>query len=347
MAKSTLPFKPSAVTKRLVGALPERSRDVIVSRYGLAAGKKTETLDAIGKRYGITRERVRQIENHAIKLIQESEALTKEGESLASLEEALHDLGAILSERAILEELAPDAETRNHLYFLLTVGKTFKRAKEDNHFAARWHVDSEVAKAVEDALKQVHGKVRPSDVLSEDELVEHVRSCLSRVSAKHRTKETILRWLTLSQCLVRNPLGEWGRPSAPGIRVKNIRDYAYLALKRHGSPMHFREVAKAIKELFGKRAHEATTHNELIKDKRFVLVGRGMYALSEWGYAPGPVITIIENILKEKGPLTKAQIMEEVQKQRWVKDNTIVVNLQNPKFVKGKGGVYSLKTSGK
>lgn len=345
MAKKTLSFKPNTVTKRLISSLPERSRDVIVSRYGLAPGKRSETLDAIGKRYGITRERVRQIENHAIKLIQESEVLTKESESFAALEEAIHDLGAILSERAILDELAADAETRNHLYFLLTVGTSFKRAKEDDHFSVRWHVDSDVAKAVEDALKQVHNKVRPSDVLSEDELVEHVRSCLSRVSAKHRSKDTILRWLNLSQCLVRNPLGEWGRPTAPGIRVKNIRDYAYLALKRHGSPMHFTEVAKAISELFGKKAHKATTHNELIKDKRFVLVGRGMYALSEWGYEPGPVIAVLEKILKEKGPMTKAQILEEVRKQRWVKDNTVVVNLQNKKFVKGSDGKFSLRAA--
>lgn len=345
MAKNTLSFKPNTVTKRLISALPERSRDVIVSRYGLASGKRSETLDAIGKRYGITRERVRQIENHAIKLIQESESLTKESDSFTALEEAIHDLGAILSEKAILDELASDTETRNHLYFLLTVGLPFKRAKEDDHFTVRWHVDTDVAKAVEDALKQVHGKVRPSDVLSEDELVEHVRSCLSRVSTKHRSKETIMRWLTLSQCLVRNPLGEWGRATAPGIKVKNIRDYAYLALKRHGSPMHFTEVAKAISELFGKKAHKATTHNELIKDKRFVLVGRGMYALSEWGYQPGPVIAVLEKLLKEKGPMTKSQILDEVRKQRWVKDNTVVVNLQSKKFTKGIDGKFSLRSS--
>ncbi|PIR85543.1 hypothetical protein COU15_00405 [Candidatus Kaiserbacteria bacterium CG10_big_fil_rev_8_21_14_0_10_45_20] len=345
MPKTPLPFKPNAVTKRLVGSLPERSRDVVVSRYGLAPGKKSETLDAIGKRYGITRERVRQIENHAIKLIQESEALIKENESFSALEEAIHNLGAILSEKAILNTLAPDVETRNHLYFLLVVGRAFQRTKEDDHFAVRWHVDSDVAKVVEDALKEVHGKVRPSDVLSEDELVKHVESCLVRANAKHRNRSTILRWLELSQCLIKNPLGEWGRESAPGIKVKNIRDYAYLALKRHGSPMHFREVAQTIKQLFGKKAHEATTHNELIKDKRFVLVGRGMYALSEWGYEPGPVINVITQILNEKGPLTKNEIMEEVRKQRWVKDNTIVVNLQNPKFTKTKDGKYSLQNT--
>ncbi len=339
-----LTFKPSIVSKKLVSGLPERSRDVVVSRYGLTGGGKPETLDSIGKRYGITRERVRQIENHAVKIIQESQALEKEMVALRTLEESIRGMGGILSEDTILSEFAKDDETRNQLYFLLVVGQPFINAKESDDFKARWFVDRDLAKSVEDALKQVHAKVKPSDVLTEDELVEHVVSCLAKVNTKYKNKDTVRRWLELSNCLMRNPLGEWGRQSAPGIRVKNIRDHAYLALKRHGSPMHFREVAKAIDKLFGKKAHEATTHNELIKDDRFVLVGRGIYALKEWGYRTGPVVEIIKHILKEAGPLAKDEIMKRVAKERYVKPNTIIVNLQNPAFVKA-DGKYTLKSA--
>ncbi|MBP6945693.1 MAG: hypothetical protein KBC74_00200 [Candidatus Pacebacteria bacterium] len=337
-----LPFKPVQVSKRLVAVLPERSRDVVVSRYGLGSKARGETLDAIGKRYGITRERVRQIENHATKLTQDSPALTKEASSFVWLENAIRELGGVLSENMLLDEFAKDTETRNHLYFLLVVGQPFISAKETPDFKARWSVDPELTKAVESALKQVHGTVKHSDVLSEDKLVEHVMSCLTKVNTKYRSKDTVRRWLELSNCIMRNPLGEWGRASAPGIRVKNIRDHAYLALKRHGSPMHFREVAKSIEKLFGKKAHEATTHNELIKDGRFVLVGRGIYALKEWGYRIGPVVEIIKHILKESGPLTREEIMKRVSKERYVKPNTIIVNLQNSSFTK-KDGKYSLK----
>lgn len=340
MAK--LSFKPAQVTKRLVSVLPERSRDVLVSRYGLADKVRGDTLDAIGKRYGITRERVRQIENSAVKLIQDSSTIEKEVAAFNALEAAIRELGGILSERMILDEFAKDDETKNHLYFLLVVGRPFILSKENGDFKARWHVDHDLAKSVEDALKQVHAKVAPSDVLSEDKVVEHVMSCLTRVNSKYRSKDTVRRWLELSNCIMRNPLGEWGRTDAPGIRVKNIRDHAYLALKRHGSPMHFREVAKSIEKLFGKSAHEATTHNELIKDSRFVLVGRGIYALKEWGYRTGPVVEIIKHILKESGPLTREEIMKRVSKERYVKPNTIIVNLQSPLFVK-KDGKYALK----
>lgn len=343
MAK--LQFKPAAATKRLVQVLPERSRDVVVSRYALSGQQRAETLDSIGKRYGITRERVRQIENHAIKFIQESEALMRESASFQALEQSLHDLGGVLSEHTILNTLAPnDPETQNHIFFMLTVGKSFNPAKEDKDFSKRWYVDADVAKEVENALKQVHQKVRPSDVLTEDQLVTHVMNCLTKVNAKYRNRDTILRWLELSQCLVKNPLSEWGRTTAPGIKVKNIADYAYLVMKKNGSPMHFREIAKAIRDTFGKKAHEATTHNELIKSDRFVLVGRGIYALAEWGYRSGPVATIVEHILREHGPLTRDEIIEKVGKERYVKTNTILVNLQqSSKFSKTKDGKYALK----
>lgn len=214
--------------------------------------------------------------------------------------------------------------------------------KEDSQFKTRWLVDEQLGKAVEDALKTVHSTIKQNDVVQEDALVDHVLSCMTKVNAKYKNKETVKRWLELSNCLMRNPLGEWGRVTAPGIRLKNIRDHAYLVLKRNGSPMHFREVAKAIEKTFGKKAHQATTHNELIKDKRFVLVGRGIYALTEWGYRPGPVIDIIKHILKERGPMTRDELIKAVSQERHVKLNTILVNLQSNALTKTKDGKYAL-----
>ncbi len=127
------------------------------------------------------------------------------------------------------------------------------------------------------------------------------------------------------------------------VKTKGVRDYAYLAVKRHGSPLHFREVASLIEKMFGRAAHVATTHNELIKDGRFVLVGRGMYALKEWGYTQGVVRDVIREVLRKNGPLTREQIVEKVLKERHVKPGTIAVNLQNQKYFKrGKDGSYVL-----
>ena len=98
-----------------------------------------------------------------------------------------------------------------------------------------------------------------------------------------------------------------------------------------------------IEKMFDRKAHIATTHNELIKDSRFVLVGRGMYALREWGYTEGVVRDVVREALRKQGPMTKEQIIAHVLKERHVKPGTIVVNLQNQKYFKrGKDGKFSL-----
>ncbi|MDQ5927659.1 MAG: hypothetical protein QG633_97, partial [Patescibacteria group bacterium] len=86
-----------------------------------------------------------------------------------------------------------------------------------------------------------------------------------------------------------------------------------------------------------------TTHNELIKDGRFVLVGRGLYALTDWGYMQGVVRDVIKKVLNEHGPLKRDEIIDKVLKERYVKPNTIIVNLQDPEhFEKQSDGAYKL-----
>jgi hypothetical protein len=152
----------------------------------------------------------------------------------------------------------------------------------------------------------------------------------------------LLRYLVISKRIGKNPLGEWGRIESPHVRIKNTRDFAYLTLKRHGNPMHFTEVAQGVEKLFSRRAHPATTHNELIKDSRFVLVGRGLYALREWGYEPGVVRDVIRGILARDGALSREEIVERVKRERYVKDATIAVNLQNTMFARMPDGKYML-----
>ena len=65
-----LSFQPKNITKELLSDLPDRSRKVLVDRFGLNSKGETRTLDAIGKEYGITRERIRQIENHTLKKLE-------------------------------------------------------------------------------------------------------------------------------------------------------------------------------------------------------------------------------------------------------------------------------------
>ncbi len=331
---ATIQFKPKQSTKRLLAVLPDRARDVLTSRYGLGKSDEKMTLDAIGKTYGITRERVRQIENYAIANIRKSDAYKAEATTFKELENLLHSLGGIVVEDDFLASVAKDESTQNHVNFLLVLGDTFKKRKEDDEFKHRWHVNEELAKQVEGSLRKLYSNLNDQDLLPESEMVNTFLRHLEGVSEKYKNQEIVRRWLSLSKKVGKNAVGDWGVSHSPNIKTKGMRDYAFLVIRKHGSPIHFREVARQINDVFKKKAHVATTHNELIKDPRFVLVGRGLYALAEWGYMSGVVKDVIRKIIEKNGPLTKEQIIDKVLKERYVKENTILVNLQNHKYFK-------------
>jgi hypothetical protein len=343
MATATISFKPKQTVKRLLSSLPDRAREVIIYRYGLGKDVKRMTLDSIGKVYGITRERVRQIENYALNQIRKSPEYTEEKAVFAEIETLLHSLGGIVVEDDFLGHVSKDQSLQNHIFFLLVVGEPFRKFKEDDIFRHRWHVNEELAKKVEEALKKLYSSLTNQDLLPESEMVDKFLGHLEDVSEKYKNQEVVRRWLGLSKAIGKNALGDWGVSNSSNVKTKGMRDYAFLVIRKHGSPIHFRDVAKQITVMFNKKAHVATTHNELIKDPRFVLVGRGLYALAEWGYAPGIVREVIAHVIENNGPLTKEEIVDKVLKERYVKENTIVVNLQNPKyFRRDKDGKYAV-----
>ena len=332
--QTDLSFKPRDISKRLLSVLNKRGQDVIINRYGLGAKPSKLTLDAIGKKYGITRERVRQIENHSLLSMRKSKVYKDLEPEFSELKGLVMELGGIVSEKNLLAHLAKDEGGKNHAHFLLVVGESFIKTKEDEEFLHRWHVDADHAKKIEQALRRLYGKLSDDDLLVESDMITMFLDEVKDLNEKYKDEEIVRRWLSLSHKIGKNPLGEWGKSSSSNVSAKGMRDYAYLVIRKHGSPIHFKEVAKAITQYFNKKAHVATTHNELIKDPRFVLVGRGLYALSEWGYMSGVVKDVIKKILEKDGPLPKEKVIEKVLKERYVKENTILVNLQNTKYFK-------------
>src|SRR3989338_1509794 len=339
---SIIKFKPKQASKKLLSALSDRSKEVMESRYGLRKNSERMTLEAIGQHYGITRERVRQIENHSIAAIRKSKYYTEEKAVFDELEQIIHALGGIIVEQDLLDHISKDESVQNQINFLLVIGHPFKKIKEDDDFRHRWYVDEELSKNVHMSLKKVYENLKDEDLVPETEMIKAFMEHIKDLAEKFKNEEMIRRWLSISKKIGKNPLGEWGKSSSPNVSAKGMRDYAFLVIRKHGSPIHFKEVAKIIGEVFKKKAHIATCHNELIKDPRFVLVGRGLYALSEWGYMSGVVKDVIRKILEKHGPLTKEEIIDKVMKERYVKENTIAVNLQNLKyFKKNKEGKYT------
>jgi len=308
-------FNYSKICADLISDLKEREKEIISRRFGLN-GLERETLESIGQDFGISRERVRQIQKVGILKIKPK--LSQYQKVFQSFLEYFKKFGNLRKEENVLTELG-GKNWKNEVYFLLTLQKPFQRFLENNDFYSLWITDLnsfELAKKVIDSLA----------------------SQLQKIGRPIRFEESFLE---ISKKIQKNKEGLYGLKDWPEINPRGIKDKAFLVFKKVGKPLHFRGVTNLIEG-----AHPQTVHNELIKDSRFVLVGRGIYALREWGYYPGQVKEVISKILKEsEEPLKKEEILEKVLSQRLVKENTILLNLSNKKyFLKDSQGRYRPKT---
>src|SRR3989344_3610281 len=119
---ANITFKPKQVVKRLLSALPKRAREVLESRYGIgASGKSPMTLEAIGSSYGITRERVRQIENYALGIIRKSDAFKSEKAVFDELAKHIEGMGGMVTEEELLASISKDQSIHTFIHFLLTL----------------------------------------------------------------------------------------------------------------------------------------------------------------------------------------------------------------------------------
>jgi len=267
------------ISQNILSNLSKRQKEVLERRFGLD-GYKQETLQQIGMDFGVTRERIRQIEREAFLKLRKKE--DKLRIVFNHFIDYLNKNGGQKREDLLIKDLAEDQKA--YIYFLLCIGSVFFRQKEDNDVHSFWS-------NTKDAKEKLDKEVFP------------------------------------------NP--------------KGVRDTAYLVLKKTEQPIHFREIASRSNQLYAqtKKVLPQTVHNELIRDPRFVLVGRGIYALKEWGYDSGTVKDVILNTLKKsKKPLSKNEILNAVKKQRIVKDNTIFLNLSDKtSFKRNLDGKYVIR----
>ena len=194
---NTITFKPKQVTKRMLSHLPERAYEVVTNRFGLTEDAQRKTLEAIGKKYGITRERVRQIENAALALIRKSEAFKDEKGVFEELKKLMHTLGAVVSEHELLGHISKDKLTQNHIHLYLTLGDDFKKHKEDEDFKTRWSVDDEVSEEVHKSLKNLYENLSDDELVTESEIVARFLDEVKELSTQYKNAEIAKRWLSM------------------------------------------------------------------------------------------------------------------------------------------------------
>jgi len=341
-------FKPVDIVKEILASMKERDRQILAHRYGLE-GKETKTLAAIGAEQNLTRERVRQIEKDLIKNLRKA---SLKSDSFVSAKDFLLNVisehGRIVAEESLLLTLnIKDPKEQRAVIFMLHLIEELERYLHEN-YRKSWVMvlfnENLLHKFSEESKKIISSAGHP---LPTDEFMRHFKQTeFYKANQAEMSDRVILNFLELAVEIEKNVFGHWGLSEWREINPKDVGDKAYLVMKYHGKPEHYSVITEMInKHKFDNRiAYKETVHNELIKDNRFILIGRGIYALSEWGYKPGVVADVIKEILKESPhPLSREKIIEEVLKKRQVKKNTILVGLSNKKLFRKIGkNLYAL-----
>lgn len=311
----------------------EREIKILADRFGL--GKTPKTLNSIGSQYNLTRERIRQIVNNTVKKISGHCVNSDLKHLVSEIEKLAENKKGILTKDFLVERFGITGnEDANALTFILHLTPRLNQVKESNTLKPTWVLGkpknykiNEISKAVGDLLKKNNKVMTAKEIatsLKDDEVL--IESILEATKATMPAED-----------------GKWGLAIWPHVNPKSIRDKSKFILKKHAKPMHYSELTEKISQMGSKNVTKQSVHNELIKNQDFVLIGRGIYALSEWGYTPGVVEEVIVTVLTEAGePLHKNEIIKRVQDKRIVKDSTIVLNLQKNRFKRVAKAVYTL-----
>lgn len=333
-------FEPSLIVNKIVEQLKDREKSILIKRYGLK-GNKIDTLESIGKEHGLTRERVRQIEKALIKNLKKS--LPEHDHFVSSRDLLLSTIaehGGVMAEDHLLTFLGIETdEDGNAVKFLLNLIIEVEGLEDDKEIKTSWITLSFnkdfLKKFVSESKKILQDKKQP--ITPEVFLEAFKQSDFYKQNIGQLNDKVVINFLHAAADIRKNPFGEYGLSHWNEIHPKDVGDKAYVILKHHGKPEHYSVITELInKHHFDKRtAYKETVHNELIKDKRFILVGRGIYALAEWGYTSGVVADVIKDVLKKKGsPMSREEIVKAVLAHRMVKKNTILVGLSNKKYFK-------------
>lgn len=319
----------------------EREREIISRRFGLYDRK--ETLEQIGELLGITRERVRQLEKAILSRLKafSGDALPHIGELEAEIIEHLKSMGNVarISDLAAKYIEIPSKIDNSRMTFIASLSPNLSLVEDHDDYYPTVGMKSEHS---EDTIKEKINQVVDAIVkVDEPAKIEVIAGAMG-----HPEPEQVRALASASKKLA-SLNNRWGLIKWPLVNPKNIRDKIYVILYESGKPMHFSDLAKQIRNSTFKRRDVTTQaiHNELIKDSRFVLVGRGIYALKEWGYNRGTVADVISEVLKDAGkPLHRDEIVKQVLQKRLVKETTILLNLQGkPQFQRTSKATYGLK----
>jgi hypothetical protein len=338
---STVATEIQNTFETILSSLVEKERSVIIRRIGLKWEK--ETLQEIGDTYGITRERVRQIEDVGIKKIGRIMRTSPLMQIQESGEKILQMHGGIMTRDRLISAIIADIGIEGSLNYniidvLLQADYNLQRSKPQLGTNTYFHFAEITKKMVEGVHKEALKVLKKKwDILETTALYEAVHvGLLAQFGAIPNIVIDSIMDIFLD--IVKGEEKYIGLEKWKILNPATLKDKAIYVLKKHKEPLHFLDIASAITEKFGEPVKISTIHNELIRNGEFILIGRGIYVLKEWGYKDGTVLDVILEIFKKSNtPLSTEEITARVLKVRQVKITTIYMNLQNKKYIERVG----------
>ncbi len=332
--------------------LTDKESTVIRRRFALSSQK--QTLEKIGEHFNVTRERIRQIESIALSKLRRTVRTTRLEEVNDLAKAVLRMHGGVMREDTLVSMVLKQVKGSTDLdgavlRLSFSIDADMSAGRRSNTYVPFWRLETLSMQDISVILSNVVKILRKrKSCMRLDEVVSAVQA-LNLFDQRIPSNELISSCLTVDERLREIPEG-WGLTEWRFVRPRSIRDKVEIILRKSGEPLHFMDIANRIREAHfdHKNVTVQAVHNELIRYPEFVLVGRGLYALKEWGFESGTVADVIERILKEKGPLSKKEIIAEVSKQRTVKVGTISLNLQKMPYFKRVGrAVYAFDSAQK
>ncbi|MCX6807889.1 MAG: HTH domain-containing protein [Patescibacteria group bacterium] len=329
------------IASEIFKVLTEKEQAVISQRFNLN-GKGKRTLNYIGQQYTVTRERIRQIEAVALVKLRRTMKNTQIKSIVDIAHNVLREHGGLLIESklvsAVLQRIGGQISDidGNFIRVALTVDGDTRQIFDRMRVRTCWsfnEIDKKLVLRIGDAVVTVLKKNK--DAMSADKLISGVVKFLAE--RKIQVESQLITSAVDVDTRLATLDGKVGLMEWRSIHPRALRDKAYIVLKRANKPMHFTEITNTIiaANFDRKAVRNPAVHNELIRSEKFVLVGRGLYGLREWGPEGGIVPDVLARIVKNaKKPLTRDEIIEATLLQRSVKEATVMLNLQKHKNIK-------------
>lgn len=347
-----------SVINTLLPQIKQRNREIFLRRTGLLNGKE-ETLEEIGFSFGLTRERVRQIEEtiklKLIKLIRREskdilDIIFKEisNQIVLSTEESFNIYQNLIKEnvefsRNVIVNLIMEA-IGNKALFISSSGNLWTVSKA---IAIRYPDIIRIARRI------LSGLTMDLELLA----VEVSREIGFREKVEIEVVKKIIRASARFLNIVDIQGYDSNAISPQSQRLSNIRkDFAYFYIKRQGVPVNLREIFRAMQDEAphlvpqegGMSDVMHVLDSNLERDKRLAWAGQSIFALVEWGYEH-EVTTIgkaVERLLRRVGrAMSTGEICNEILKLYSVSANSVSAALkreEGKRFRRVKKGFWTI-----